>query len=296
MIKFIKKLIQFNKIKNIIYLCRDLKNNYKLNNIKNKEDPIFMVSTNRSGSSLLSSLIRQHPDIKSLDDDLITDEIKFDGDHTFGFSEDFIWQGLENFSSDHYNYIGEGFLWGHPKYLKDFYKEDYNFKNALKNEIYKSNSSQKRLFIKHSFFSLRLKLIKKIFPNASVIFNIRSYKDFITSNIDKLKKSIYKDAFKDNKPDLGLHWLIINTICYYHLEKYFPGKYFIVNHEKFYDKQIDNQKFMDEITNFLNLPKFNFNFKNVDTKYKFDKNINFEYEKIPTLAREIAEFENKIFK
>lgn len=285
-----------SKIRNLNYFLKDLRNNQKKIKKSLSKEPIFMVSTNRSGSSLLSSLIRQHPDIGSLDDKFIDPEIKFDGEHTFGFSEDFVWQGLEDFNSDHHTYENEGFLWGHPKYLKDFYKENYKFKNSLRKEILSFDQPEKRMFIKHSFFSLRLKLIYKLYPNSQIIFNIRSYKDFIKSNFHKLKKSTYKNAFINNRPDLGLHWLMINTIAYYHLEKYFHGKYIIVNHEKFYDTNVDNQNYMEKITDFLKISKFKFNFKNVNLNYKFDKEIHFEYDKIPNLAKEIADFENKIIK
>ena len=76
--------------------------------------------------------------------------------------------------------------------------------------------------MKHSFFSLRLKLIKKIFPKARIIFNIRSYKDFIRSNLNKnFNDKRFGKIFKDEDPDIGLHWTIINNIALYQLEKYF---------------------------------------------------------------------------
>ena len=69
-------------------------------------------------------------------------------------------------------------------------------------------------------FTLRLKLIKKIFPNAKkIILNIRSYKDFISSNLHKWSvDKRYSKIFNKNKPDIGLHWYILNSIALYHLE------------------------------------------------------------------------------
>ena len=100
-------------------------------------------------------------------------------------------------------------------------------KKALIYEIYKVKSD-KIPFVKHSFFTLRLKLIKKIFPNAKIILNIRSYKDFISSNLHKWSvDKRYSKIFNKNKPDIGLHWYILNSIALYHLEKYFKNQYYI---------------------------------------------------------------------
>ena len=38
--------------------------------------PIFLIGTNRSGSPLISSILRQHPDLRSLSDDVTNFEIK----------------------------------------------------------------------------------------------------------------------------------------------------------------------------------------------------------------------------
>lgn len=283
---FVKNL--FIYIKMLIFLFK--KNYYDKNN-----QPIFLLGTNRSGASLIASILRQHPDLRSLSPNTTDVKIQKKRNHTLGFSEDFIWRYLENFYGDHYTRKKEGYLWGHPKYLINFYKEDFIFKRSLINEIY-NIESKKIPFIKHSFFSLRLKLIKKIFPNAKIILNIRSYKDFIKSNFNKLSSDpSYNSNFKIKKPDLGLHWLMINSIATYHCEKYFKDNYFIFHHEKLYDSKFDNQLLLDEITKFLGIRKYNFNFDNVNLDFKFDKNITFEYEDFRNILN-ISKYESEIFK
>ena len=167
-------------------------------------------------------------------------------------------------------------------------------KKALIYEIYKIKSD-KIPFVKHSFFTLRLKLIKKIFPNAKIILNIRSYKDFISSNLHKWSvDKRYSKIFNKNKPDIGLHWYILNSIALYHLEKYFKNQYYIFFHEKLYDSNFDNQKLMDDLTDFLNLDRFTFSFSNVNLKHKYNKKITYEYTK-PDYATIIGDYERKIY-
>ena len=282
-----------NTVKNVLnYLKLILR--FFSKNYYNGKDPIFVLTANRSGSSLLSNILRQHPDLYSLDFDL--KKINYDkiNNHNRGFSEDFIWECLNDYQNDHFNLKGEGYLWSHPKYIADFYKEDFFFKKLLKKEIYKKNIKKKIPIIKHPFFSLRIKLIKKIFPKAKIIYNVRSYKDWIRSGYHKWSNDAgFKKSFNNNKPDLGLHWLIINTIVIYQLEKYFPKNFIIFYHESLYDKKINKDKLMNNVLKFLKLKKFNFNFDLVNKKYKFSKKINYDYEKFK-LIKDVINLEKKI--
>ena len=290
----LKKIIFYNITRRffcyiqIIYYCFK-KNHYDVNN-----QPVFLVSTNRSGSSLFASIIRQHPALRTLSPEDVQSDIKMNNSHTMGFSEDNIWKFLDNYNNNVFKGIKDGFMWGDPKYISDFYRDDFKFKKALIYEIYKVKSNEIP-FVNHSFFTLRLKLIKKLFPNAKIIFNIRSYKDFIKSNIHKnFNDNRFKDFFKNSDPDIGLHWNIINSICAYQLEKYFKNQYFIFNHEKFYDTNFDNQNLMDELTDFLKLDKFSFSFDLVNTEYKHSKNITFEYDNMD-FAQEISKYEKTLY-
>jgi hypothetical protein len=282
-----------SKIKHLLlpYYYSLKKNYYDHNN-----QPIFLVSSNRSGSSLISSILRQHTKLRSLSEDLLNDDIKMKNGHTLGFAEDNVWQFLDDPLNDHYRRKNQGFLWSHPKYISEYYREDYSkFKKALYYQIYKVRSDKIPL-VKHSFFSLRLKLIKKIFPEAKIIFNIRSYKDFIRSNYNKYLHDVdYGKEFKTESPDIGLHWYMLNSTVFYHLNKYFKKQYHVVFHEKFYDEKYDNQKIMDEITDFLSIERFNFSFENVNKNYKFSKDIDFNYHSLKDIL-EISDYENHFLK
>ena len=277
----------FFYFKSICYCFK--KNHYDENN-----QPVFLIGTNRSGASLLSSILRQHSAFQSLSSENMVVELKKNISHNSGFNEDFIWRYLDNFNNDVFKNKKEGFLWGDPKYISDFYRDDFFYKKALIYDIYKKKIN-KIPFIKHPFFTLRLKLIKKIFPRAKIIFNIRSYKDFITSNLHKnFNDKRFKGAFSENDPDLGLHWYLINSIAMFQLEKYFKDQYYIFFHEKLYDSNFNNQNIMNEVTDFLNIDRFSFNFDLVNTDYKYNKNITFEYNEID-LAQEIGKFEKETY-
>ena len=264
------------------------KKNYYNKNIQ----PIFLISANRSGSSLITSILRQHPNLRSLSK-LEKSEIIIKNKHTIGFSEDYIWNFLDDPTTDHFLKKNEGFLWSHPKYISSFYKEDFFLKKALYYEIYKEDSKKIPL-VSRNFFSLRIKLIKKIFPKAKIIFNIRSYKDYIKSNYHKYQNDKnYSRTFDKKTPEIGLHWYMLNSIIYYQLNKYFQDQFYLFNHEKFYDQNYDNQEELQKILDFLSLPKFEFSFQDVNTKYKFSKEIDFDYDLLKDI-KSISKFE-KLF-
>ena len=85
-----------NKIFNKINSIKDFLNNKKNNFTNINKHPLFIISTNRSGASLLASLLRQHPQILSLNDEKIFNDMKIKEGHMAGFSEDFIWNGLDS--------------------------------------------------------------------------------------------------------------------------------------------------------------------------------------------------------
>ena len=51
---------------------------------------------------------------------------------------------------------------------------------------------------------------------------------------------------------------------------------------------------MDELTSFLNIKSHDFTFENVNPKYKFKKDITFEYLNLKDVV-DIAKFENQVY-
>ena len=65
--------------------------------------PVFLTGTNRSGASLLSFILRQHPKLHTLNSEILNKPLKKNVKHQQGFGEDFIWQFLDDFKHDHFN-------------------------------------------------------------------------------------------------------------------------------------------------------------------------------------------------
>ena len=56
--------------------------------------PIFIVGTNRSGTSMVTSLLSQHPDLEGIFPDEIKPTFKDNTAHTIGYCESNIWPWL----------------------------------------------------------------------------------------------------------------------------------------------------------------------------------------------------------
>lgn len=284
-------------IKKFYYFLKILYFSLKKNYYNIDKSPIFVVACNRSGTNLFSSIIAQHPNIYS-ETDSKRDEFKFImiNNHSSSSGYDnFYWEFL--FPNSGLYKKKDGFLNANLNWISSIYKDDFFFKKALINEVYKKDLKNQRPLVVHPFNCLRLKLIKKLFPKAKIILNIRNVNDWIPSGLDKWSKpGSFEESFKNSrKPDVALNWYLQNSIAIYHLQKYFKDNFYIFHHEKLYDENIDNNKLFREITQFLDLPEFKFDFKNVDIKFKFKKEISFSYENFD-LIKDLEKKEAVFFK
>ena len=232
----------------------------------------------------------QHPELRSLEK--IDKKVEYSNSHVKGWDKP-IWRFFDNLNSNHFKRKKDGFIWAHPKYISNIYKENFIFKNYLLYELY-NKPSNKRPIIKNHFLPLRIKLIKRIFPNAQFIFNIKNYKDFIKSNMHKnLNDKNYLNAFKEDKPDVGLHWLMINVVAQYHLEKYFKDEYVVFKNETLYEKKDILQKELNKINNFLKISNFDYDLSNVDKKFNFVDDINSENNDLEKI-KDISKYERDL--
>tara|TARA_Y100000741_G_scaffold335064_1_gene292684 strand:+ start:692 stop:1570 length:879 start_codon:yes stop_codon:yes gene_type:complete len=283
-------------LKKFYYLLKILRFSLKKNYYDVNNSPIFVVACNRSGTTLFNSILAQHPNIRS-EEDSKRKEFKFviKNNHSSSTGYDnFYWEFL--FPNSGLYKKKDGFLHANLKWISSIYKDDFFLKRALINEVYKTNLNNQRPLVVHPFNCFRIKLIKKLFPKAKIILNIRNVEDWIPSGLDKWSKpGSFEDSFRNNrKPDIALNWYLQNSIAIYHLQKYFKNNFYIFHHEKLYDENIDNNQIMNDIVKFLDLPNFKFNFENVNVKYKFKKDISFNYETFD-LIKKLEEKESKFF-
>ena len=287
----IKKLL-----KKIYYLLKIFYFSLKQNYYRIDKSPIFVVACNRSGTTLLSSIIAQHPGVYS-EEDSKRDDFNFvikNNHSTSSGYDNFYWEHL--FPYDGLHNKKDGFLNGSLEWISSIYKDDFFLKQALINEVYKKDLKDQRPLVVHPFNCFRLKLIKKLFPKAKIILNIRNVSDWIPSGLDKWSRpGSFEQSFENKrKPDLALNWYIQNSVAIYHMQKYFKDNFYIFHHEKLYDDNIDNNNLLGDLTNFLGLSEFNYDFKNVDVKFKFKKDISFNYENFD-LIKELTKKEEQFF-
>ena len=237
-----------------------------------------IISTNRSGASLLSSLICQNENAVLIDGIFgkksPKKSFKNKYGHSYGFSESNIWKYLNDIEKES-NIHSDGYsIWSHPKFLSFFYKDssfwEFVMKIELKLIILKHGYTNNRLFIiKDPYNILRLRLIKKILPDCKILINMRNYKEFTESCFHLWSKN-YKNLKFDK--GISLHWYMANLIAIFESNMLFKNIY-MLNHEDFYDKNLSNQDIMQKLENFLSLDnKPNYNFEEINDDKSFLKN------------------------
>ena len=265
-----------------------------------KEKFCFIISSNRSGASLLSSIISQNKNVVLIDGLFGKKSPKKSSfnkfGHTFGFSESSIWKYLNN-SSKEAEMLKDGFsIWAHPKNISFFYKERTIYEKIMKVEIkliilksgYKKNTTY---LIKDPYNIVRVKLISKIFPNSKIIINRRNHKEYLESCFH-----LWSRNYKNLKLDKGilLHWYTSNMVAIFETYLNF-NKIFYFNHEDFYNKNINNLNMMKKIENFLEIEHYKkYNFKEINQKNSFIKTKNSQENFNNIKILDLAKLEKKL--
>jgi len=235
----------------------------------------------------------QHPDLEGLFSGSLVPEL-LESRHNLGFCEsNHIWSWLLNPRSDHIAGNVAGALWGHPKNLGQYYRDKpQSDKEALLlvNSIQKYRRSSKTPLIKDQMNILRIRLITTIFPNAKFILIIREYPDYIKSCYHK-----WFDGREDKTASIGLHWLTLNSLAIYELERFAIKNYAIFKYRHLFDDKKILQDELQSVLAKLKLLPFEFGFAIIDSKYRF---LESEVEVCDTnfsLPLEIAKHENSLF-
>lgn len=255
--------------------------------------PVFIIGTNRCGTSVLSSLMSQHPDLEGLFSGSLVPELS-ESKHNLGFCESgHIWSWLVDPKSDHVAGNVAGNLWGHPKNLGQYYwDKPRSDKEALLlvNSIQKYRKTTKIPLIKDQMNIVRIRLIKSILPEAKFILSFREYPDYIKSCYHK-----WFDGREDRTAAIGLHWLTLNSLAIYELERFFPNNYAVFNYRYLFNEEGALQAELQKVLTGLKLPEYAFRFEIIDTKYRFLKsevqNADIDFD----LPLEIARHENSVF-
>lgn len=259
-----------------------------------------VISLNRSGASLLSSLICQNEQVHLVDGFFGKKSPKKSSTnkygHTYGFAESNIWKYINSINGEAFLNRDGYSIWAHPKFLSYFYKDksllEFLMKIELKLIISSYGYSKNKLFlIKDPYNILRLKLIKKILPNCKIIINQRNNKEYVESCLHLWSKN-YQNLLIDK--DISLHWYLSNVIGIYDAEMNFKN-IFKINHEDLYDFKIPNDKIMKKIEAFLKINKkdsYNYDEINTDKSFLKAKKNQWKFNKIK--VNELVNYEKKI--
>ena len=219
--------------------------------------PIFVIGTNRGGTSLCSYIISMHPQVEGIFSGEEGPRIHVDG-HVSGYGESgHIWQSLNN--PDHDIAEGEGFLFGLPSSVSKVYvrSASHALKVQLISELMSARATNNIPLIKLNHNLFRVPLIKELFPKARFVLITRGYRSYITSGKDKWgadreKGVISADSYIDY-PHIGLHWLLANSIAFYDLKKYAKDDHVHIKLEDLHSEKSVRDEAISRVFRFLNL-------------------------------------------
>jgi len=221
---------------------------------------IFVVGGNRSGTSLCNYIISCHPDVELISRaDNKTFSITADG-HSSGYGEaGYLWRSL--IDPDYDATRGEGIMWALPSFISKLYVNSASQvdKKRLIDELLVQRTSTRIPLVKANHNSLRIPLIKELFPRARFVLITRDYKSYIESCRHKWTKDIeVMPDSKDNHidyPHIGLHWMMLNSIALYDLKKHAKEDYVHIKLEELQGDLNIRLQTIEKVFQFLNLPQ-----------------------------------------
>ena len=228
------------------------------NSVASEIAPIFVIGTNRSGSSLCTLMLSKHPDIEGIFRSTETGHrIGADGHSYSGAEANHIWQGLIRLDYDITR--GESVLWGLPESITKVYVGSVpeGERRQLVDELLCARSTSKIPLVMNSHNVFRIRLIKELFPKARFVYMTRDHKSFITSGkhkwtADREVGVLRSDSYIDY-PHIGLHWLLINSIALYDLKKYAPKDHIRIKLQDLQGEESVRKGTINRVIDFLEL-------------------------------------------
>lgn len=229
--------------------------------------PIFVIGANRSGTSLLSHLLSQHPEVEGLFAGSANPALDGNG-HSIGYCESYhLWDFLNDERGVRARDSVPVHLWGHPMHISASYRSSVNSKaekRALTWAVQAARKTERVPLIKDQWNMLRIGMVKEVFPQAKFIMIVRDFKHYIPSCLHKWDK----DLRHTDQPNIGLHWLLLNATAIYDLKKYADNSHFILSYAELFNKELAADSFQ-KLTKKLELSDFSFSFDAIDEKFTF---------------------------
>jgi len=230
-----------------------------VNSLVRSELPvIFVIGGNRSGTSLCTYIISRHPAVEVISEEVETPfSIRSDG-HSSGYRESgHLWRSLIDPEYDATR--GEEFLWGLPSSISKIYVDaaSNSTKKRLIYELLDARATDLIPVLKMNQNSLRVPLLKELFPRARFVLITRDYKSYIESCKHKWTKNrelglLGVDGHIDY-PHIGLHWLMINAIALYDLKKHAKDDHIHIKLDELQGEESLRQRTINRVFRFLDL-------------------------------------------
>ena len=266
----------FEKLRNIIVRINGHYKKVEDINIS----PVFVLGSNRSGTSLVSSILGQHPQLEGVFGPSTEPSLRGKDDkHIMAYcTSHHVWNSMNPRGNWHQK--DEGVLWGHPKHISWYYRDKpVNDREALflANSLKIQTKTNKIPLVNSHLNMFKVGLITEIFPSAKFILIIRDCQDHIRSCSHKWTKQKIDIEF----PKIGLHWLTLNTACIYDLKKYAPKNFVILDYASLFQDQKKTNNYFNDKCEQIGLSNFEYNLDIISTKHRYlgEKNITpFQFE------------------
>ena len=233
--------------------------------------PIFVIGANRSGTSLITSLLTQHNELEGLFSGHLKPTFIDSTIHVIGYCEsEHIWPWLRNPDVNFNNLkkTPDGMLWGHPKYISSAYKDTPKNKKEvlyMANAIAQYRRTKKYPLIKDQFNIFRIGLIKKAIPNAKFVLVVRNYDDYFKGCLHKWFIERKITEYRSIAP----HWILSNIVAYCDLKQYAGNDHTIVNYNEIINNVTKRESAMNDICKKLGLNSYKFNFAGIKQNLRF---------------------------
>jgi hypothetical protein len=236
--------------------------------LRKELSPVFVIGANRSGTSVVTYLLSQHPELEGLFSEAVEPHYSESG-HSIGFCESMhIWRHL---LPDPTFRLQQNHLpfWGLPNYIGQTYRDrakgDSERRRLAWNvEMYRK--SDRTPLIKDQMNTLRVGMICDVFPNARFVLVSRSWQDFTSRGVHKW--SVDGSETNLDRPLAGFHWNLVNLVTRYDLEIYAPGRYATVWLDNLHMGQAQTSTAFAKLCSNLSLAPHDFDFSAISKHWK----------------------------
>jgi hypothetical protein len=285
----------------LIWRIRDIlpRQRTSLERLRRDLSPVFVIGANRSGTSVVSSIMAQHPDLEGLFTGAQQPRYD-DAGHSIGFCESMhVWPRL--LPDDRYRRRqGHSPFWCTPAYVSESYREGARNDRErfdLAWAVQRLRQTAKQPLIKDQFNTLRVGLVNDVFPRARFVLVTRHWQDFAEHAIHKWRSSGRNIVLSADRPRVGLHWRMANLIVRYDLEAYARTRYAEIWLDSLHQGPSSARSTLDDLCAALNLSPFTFDLQILQAQWARRREHNVGSDEVVLgSVKGVVEYERKLLR